>query len=129
MALRLPFRRTRKAPVPPLTGRKALQDFNRSLALIVDPASLQASVAARFEELFGADRLVLFLAEPGGQTFLPGLAVGFDAATLAGVTLRRRDPLARCLLVNEACLVVPRPEDVCEYLMRARPTGPRTSGP
>jgi signal transduction histidine kinase len=119
MGFRLPFTRTPTDTRPPLTDRKALQDFNRSLALIVDPAALQASVAARIEELFGADRLILFLGAPGREAFVPATHIGFDAASLDGVSLRRRGPLARWLLVNETCLIVPRAEGVYEYLSEA----------
>ena len=101
---------------PRLKVSAALQDFGRSLLLIVDPEALQASVAVRLQELFGCNRVILFLPEPGRTLFAPRFSMGIALDELQGVQLRRRGPLAKWMLVNETCLVVARDRGVYEYL-------------
>jgi signal transduction histidine kinase len=98
------------------TSRQAVQDFNRSLLLIVDPEALQASIAARLSELFGPDRIVIFQLEPERGTFSATFSSGIAAGEWTGSPLRQRGRLARWLLVNETCLVVPSTPGVYEYL-------------
>ena len=94
----------------------ALHDFGRSLLLIVDPESLHASVAARFSELFGCDRVILFQREPGRSVFTPRFSLGIPSDELSGVLLHRRGNLAKWLIVNETCLVVSRDRGAYGYL-------------
>lgn len=95
---------------------RVIRDFNRSLVLIVDPEALQASIAARIEELFHPERILIFHTDPDKETFALGFASGFTAEELNGARLLRRGRLARWLLVNETCLVVPQAPGVYEYL-------------
>jgi len=67
-----------------------LHDFGRSLLLIVDPESLQASIAARIHELFGCDRVVIFQSESGRQMFKPCFSFGISLDKLP--EYRRRNP-------------------------------------
>ena len=101
---------------PRLKFPAALHDFGRSLLLIVDPESLQASVAVRLQELFGCNRVILFQPEPGRTMFTPRFSMGIPLEKLQGVQLRRRGPLAKWMLVNETCLVVARDHGAYEYL-------------
>ena len=94
----------------------ALHDFGRSLLLIADPESLQASVAARFSELFGCSRVILFQPEPGRSVFTPRFSLGMPLDELSGVLLRRRGKLAKWLLMNETCFVVSRDRGVYDYI-------------
>jgi len=95
---------------------QALHDFGRSLRLIVDPESLQASVAARFSELFGCGRVILFQPEPGRPVFTPRFSLGIPPDELSGVMLRRRGKLAKWLLVNETCLIISRDRGAYDYI-------------
>jgi hypothetical protein len=54
--LTLPFGRKDRTST---SAAQAVHDFKRSLALIADPESLQASIAARLAEISGADRVVM----------------------------------------------------------------------
>src|SRR5512140_3418943 len=112
MKLTLPRRPSR----PPLAERQAVQDLNRSLVLIVDPEALQASVAARINELTGAGRIVILQLEPDKGVLTPTFSMGVDRDAVNGLRLEKRGRLARWLLTNEACLVVPRAPGVYEYL-------------
>ncbi|HYK90353.1 MAG TPA: ATP-binding protein [Acidobacteriota bacterium] len=94
----------------------AVQDFNRSLLLIVDPEALQASIASRLAELFGPDRIVIFQLEPERGTFSATFTSGIASGEWRGAPLRQRGRLARWLLVNETCLVLPGEPGVSEYL-------------
>ncbi len=98
-----------------LTSR-ILQDFARSLLLVVDHESLQASIAARITELFGCDRIVIFQIEPGRAAFSPHFSSVIPLKDLEGLELRRRGPLAKWLLVNETCLVLSKTSGIYQYL-------------
>lgn len=100
-------------------SRQAVQDFNRSLLLIVDPESLQASIGARLTELFACDRILILQLDPERGTFKPTFSLGFDLNVLGNSPLRRHGRLAKWLLVNETCLIVPRTSGVDEYLSEA----------
>ncbi|MDR0310782.1 MAG: GAF domain-containing protein, partial [Acidobacteriota bacterium] len=102
-----------------LSSGQILHDFGRSLLLIVDPESLQASVAVRIRELFDCDHVILFQPEPGRFLFKPRFSLGIPPEELSGVQLSRRGSLAKWLLVNETCLVVSRDRGACEYLSEA----------
>jgi two-component system, NtrC family, sensor kinase len=96
-------------------NRRAVQEFSRSLALIVDREALKASVAARIRELFDPDRLVIFEAGPAAG-FLPVFALGVPEGELAGVQVTTRGKLARWLSANETSLVLAKQPGVYEYL-------------
>ena len=95
---------------------RVLHDFGRSLLLIADPEPLQASMAARFRELLGCDRVILFQPESGCSIFTPRFSLGITPEELSGVQLRRRGPLAKWLLTNETCLVISHDRGAYEYL-------------
>src|SRR4051794_31133309 len=96
-------------------NRRAVQEFSRSLALIVDREALEASLAARIRELFDPDRLILLEASPAAG-FLPSFSLGLPEGELAGVEVGARGKLARWLAVNETSLVLDRQRGVYEYL-------------
>jgi len=102
-----------------ISADRIMHDFSRSLLLIADPESLRASIAARFRELFGYDRIILFQPERGRPLFTPRFSLGIPPEELSGVQLRRRGSLAKWLLVNETCLVVSRDRGAYEYLSEA----------
>jgi len=91
---------------------RIITDFNRTLLLIADPESLQASVAVRLQELFGAEKVLILQLDPQQLCFLPGFNVGFQVSELEGVRFERRGGLARWLLVNESALRVKEQSDV-----------------
>ncbi len=95
---------------------RIITDFNRTLLLIADPESLQASVAVRLQELFGIEKVLILQLDPQQLAFLPGFSVGFDAGDLQAVRFERRGGLARWLLVNESALRVKEQSDVVRCL-------------
>ncbi len=96
--------------------------------MIADPESLHGSVAARLQELFGADRLAILMLPRDRSSFTLAYASGIDSEALGGLHLDRRGPLARWLEVNEASLVLGRDRgpfeslepDVRQHLLRLR---------
>jgi two-component system, NtrC family, sensor kinase len=108
--------RFRRPKSDPAGHSRILTDFNRTLLLVADPGCLQASVAARLQELFGVDRILILQLDPRGSSFLCGFHMGFQVDELTGVRLRRRGPLAKWLLVNEKPLSLPRDGEVVRYL-------------
>jgi signal transduction histidine kinase len=96
-------------------NRRAVQEFSRSLALIVDREALASSVAARIRELFDPDRLILL--EAGAMAgFVPSFSLGVAEGDLADVQVAARGKLARWLSVNEASLILDRQQGVYDYL-------------
>ncbi len=91
---------------------RIITDFNRTLLLIADPESLQASVAVRLQELFEAEKVLILQLDPQRLCFLPGFNIGFQASELERVRFERRGGLARWLLVNESALRVKEQNDV-----------------
>lgn len=116
MKLAVPFARIFKHAVLQPGDHRVLRDFTRSVMLIVDPEALQASIAARIQELFRPERILIFHSEPEKEIFSLGFASGVTAEEVKGAHLRRQGQLARWLLVNETCLVVPEQRGVYEYL-------------
>lgn len=96
--------------------QRAVQEFNRSLALIVDREALESSVSVRIRELFSPDRLLLLRPDEMRSDFVPSLSFGFSDTDLEGARISSRDKLARWLLVNETCLVLARQPEVFDYL-------------
>lgn len=116
MKVAVPLTRAFKPTALQPGDHRVLQDFNRSVILIVDPEALQASIAARIQELFQPERILIFHSDPEKEMFALGFTSGVPAEELSGARLRRRGPLARWLLVNETCLIVPDQRGVYEYL-------------
>ncbi|RPI22551.1 MAG: GAF domain-containing protein [Acidobacteria bacterium] len=98
---------------------RIITDFNRTLLLVADPDSLQASVAVRFQELFGSERVLILQLDSRQLSFLPGFSLGFDPSDIGGLMLERRGALARWLLVNESVLKVDQQRDVVGCLDQA----------
>lgn len=103
-----------------LRGRKArnraIQDFRRSLALIVDSDALEASVATRLKELFDPEVLVLLHLEPSAGTYRPSILSGARRSDVPDVAIGAQGRLARWFLVNESCLLIPHDHGVFAYL-------------
>jgi signal transduction histidine kinase len=96
-------------------NRRAVQEFSRSLALIVDREALASSVAARIRELFDPDRLILLEASAAAG-FAPSFSLGVPEGDLADVQVAARGKLARWLSVNETSLILDRQPEVYDYL-------------
>ena len=110
------LRKGNKAASRERWANRVLQDFGRTLLLVVDHGSLQAGIAARLTELFGCERVVFFHIEPGRAFFTPHFGSGVAVSELTGFPLRKRGPLAKWLQVNEMCLVISGAPGVYEYL-------------
>jgi signal transduction histidine kinase len=118
------FRRASDAYYGPSTQkqRKAqqiIQDFNRSIALIADTDALIRSIAARINELFGADRVILLHTYPDSGVFSVAFCLGYEAAALKVVRLAQGDRLAKWLFTNERALILDRDLGVLSYLSAA----------
>jgi len=96
--------------------RQAILEFNRSLALIVDPDALMSSVAARLRELFNTDRVIILRALTDGGMFSVAFSAGYSADELKSVHLGQQDRLAKWMQTNETILVVERDRSVLDYL-------------
>jgi two-component system, NtrC family, sensor kinase len=100
-----------------ITGHPSvLTDFNRTLLLVADPDCLQASVAARLQELFDFERIVILNLDPPGLAFLAGFNSGLQAEELDGLRIRRRGRLSKWLLVNEKPLRLPQDSEIARSL-------------
>lgn len=97
-------------------NHRAVQEFSRSLALIVDREALEASVAVRIRELFSPDRLLLLRPDEMRSAFVPSLSFGLSDTDLEGAQISSGDKLARWLRVNETSLVLARQPEVFDYL-------------
>ena len=98
--------------------RRAIHDFRRSLALIVDPEALESSVAMRLKELFDPDRLIILQLEKVSERYRPTFCSGVERETLDDLVIEPQGRLARWFRVNETCLLIPRDRGVFEYLGR-----------
>ena len=96
--------------------RQAILEFNRSLALIVDPDALMASVVSRLRELFGTDRVIILRALTDGGMFTVAFSCGYSADELKSLHLGQQDRLAKWMQTNETILVTSRDESVFNYL-------------
>ena len=97
--------------------RRAIQELRRSLALIVDPEALTASVTNRLKELFDPERIILCEQQGKSGHFRVSFAsppLPDDAADLRPPAVDGR--LARWLRVNETYLSLDHQQDVYEYL-------------
>lgn len=96
--------------------RRAVQEFRRSLAIIVDRDALEASVATRLKEIFDPDRLAILQLDPRAGQYRLSFSSGFGEGALEGAEIAVRGRLARWFLVNETCLLLPRDAGVLDYL-------------
>jgi signal transduction histidine kinase len=96
--------------------RQAILEFNRSLALIVDPDALMASVVGRLRELFGTDHVIILRAFTDGGMFSVAFSCGYSADELKSAHLGQQDRLAKWMQTNETILVTERDESVFNYL-------------
>lgn len=95
--------------------RRAVQELERSLTLIVDFEALVASVAARIDELFNPDQLLILQQDREAGVFRPGFFSGGEAGReLPTFPLNGR--LVRWFQVNETCLMLPRDQEILEHL-------------
>lgn len=89
--------------------RRAFQELTRSLALIGDPESLEASIAARLKDLLGIERIAAFQPKRDGGRFQLSYHRGFtsdEVDRLERLVLSRNGRLATWLRTNECPLVL-----------------------
>ena len=95
--------------------RRALTEFNRSIALIADPDALMASLAARIKDQFAPDSVVILRAADAGM-----FTLAFSTGRLSGdsnlIRLTQRDRLSKWLLTNESALVIRESPNIVSYL-------------
>jgi signal transduction histidine kinase len=101
----------------PMTRRLAVEDLARSLALIVDPDTLRASIAGRVRELVGCDSVIFCRVRPEETAFVDVYST--SATEMPRVRFATAGSLAKWLRVNEEPFVIPHPEGAFEYLDQA----------
>jgi signal transduction histidine kinase len=89
---------------PVRVNRKKVQQFVRSLGLLVDLDEVVKEIAQGVRDLFGAPLILVVQLDPGGDDFVPGHGLGFEAGDLKEVGLARHGLLATWLVGNERCL-------------------------
>ncbi len=95
--------------------RRAVQEFRRSLALIVDLPSLEASVSSRLKEIFDPDCLAILHLDPQAAKFRLSLSSGYGDPP-PSTSFPAHGRLARWFVVNQSCLLLPRDLGVLAYL-------------
>lgn len=98
---------------------RALEEFQHTLALVVQPESLYACVLRSVEELLGCDGIALLLLDADLNVFHPVAARGLAQDSLAGVRFRSSDNLITWLKVNEIPLAVEPASGVFQFLGEA----------
>lgn len=96
--------------------RQAIQEFSRSLTLIVDEEQLRTTIPAKLRDYFGLDRVAIFLRESDGAPFRLASARGIDPAVASVARFAADGRLARWLKVNETPLVLDENPGVAEFL-------------
>ncbi|MGD2115383.1 MAG: ATP-binding protein [Acidobacteriota bacterium] len=98
--------------------RRILQDFVRSLSVIVDPAQLHAVIAAQLREVFGLDRVALAVRDEdaGGYRLVARREAGDEAVDAPEMGWSEEAKLVRWLRVNEEPLVLSENPGVVEYV-------------
>jgi len=98
---------------------RAVHDFRRSLALIVDLEALEASVATRLKELLDPERLVILQLDSATNQYRPSFWSGIEREKLEQIEVRPHGRLARWFLINETSLLATHDRGVLGYLDRS----------
>lgn len=96
--------------------RRAVQELRRSLALIVDPEALLASVAARLKEIFDPERLIILERDPKTHSLHTSFSSGVPTELLDQKSLPARGHLVRWFQVNKSYLLPGMQSGVMTYL-------------
>jgi signal transduction histidine kinase len=96
--------------------RQLIQEFTRSLTLIVDEEQLRSSISAKLRDFFGLERVAIFLREGDGAPFRIVAERGMDPEIVRNVTFPSNGRLARWLKVNEEPLLLDENPGVVAFL-------------
>lgn len=99
---------------PSAQGR-AGEDLLRSLALIVEPDALRASISERVRELTGCDVVVVCGLRPGGDLYA-AISQTSAAASVLAISFAATGTLCRWLRANQEPFLIPHPKGAFEYL-------------
>ncbi|MFW6330864.1 MAG: ATP-binding protein [Gemmatimonadota bacterium] len=99
--------------------RRALHEFGRSLALIVDEEELRQTVTAQLRSVLGLERVLLFLRDDDDGPYRLIAARGVEAGPLSRTAFPPDGRLVRWLRVNEEPLLLGRNAGVAEFLEAA----------
>jgi signal transduction histidine kinase len=115
------FSRWREARRPSRDSRRTIEDLARSLALILEPAALRASIASRVRELIGCETVIVC-----AFTMKDNMFSGESPSSANGsphtIAFAAMGPLAKWLRVNEEPLLLPHPDGAFDYLDEAERT-------
>ena len=107
------FRKPRARPtLPP----RASEDLLRSLALIVEPASLRASIAERVRELTGCDFVIMCAHLPGASAHTAVATTDGENPLPEDLTFAVNGTLGRWLRANQEPFLVTSNQAVFDYL-------------
>jgi signal transduction histidine kinase len=95
--------------------RRAGEDLLRSLALIVEPEALRASIAGRMRELTGCDSVIVCSLRPEADLY-PAVCTTSVDQSLPDVSFAANGTLGRWLKANQEPFLVPHPQGALEYL-------------
>lgn len=103
-----------------MTSRRTTEDLVRSLALILEPDALRASIAGRVRDLVGCDSVTFCALRPEEDTFVGS----HSPATAGGTPLRfaANGTLAKWIKVNEEPFLLPHPSGALDHLDDAERT-------
>jgi signal transduction histidine kinase len=99
-------------------ARRAGDDLLRSLALIIEPDTLRASIASRVRELLGCTTVIVCSLRPDTLAYSAAYSTLLDAP-VPEVAFTVAGTLCRWLKTNQEPLLVPHPGGAFEYLDHA----------
>jgi signal transduction histidine kinase len=109
------LRRWRKSRRHSQGRRRTTEDLARSLALILDPDALRASIASRVRELVGCDSVTFCAFKPEEDAYV-GSPVALPTGRTEPPRFGTSGSLVKWIRVNEEPLLIPHPGGAFEHL-------------
>lgn len=107
----------------PVLRRRAVEDLVRSLALLIEPHALHASIAARVKELVGCDSVIICGYTPDADGFKVVHTTGAERSM--EVLFPTGGTLERWLRANQEPFLIPHPQGAFDYLDESERTALR----
>lgn len=114
--------RWRESRRQPRRSRRTAEDLGRSLALILDPEALRASITSRVRELVGCDTVVFCAFRLDQDVFVGSAPSAATGLPLDRPTFAADGTLVKWLRLNEEPLRVPHPGGVFDHLAETERT-------
>ena len=111
------FRPVLERPQPATVAyMRSMEEFTRSLSLIVDLEELLGNQIRKIQTLTRASRVAILVSPGQGEAYTVRAGRGYGSPEILGVALHDGGGLARWLFVNETCLVPQRSSAVMGFL-------------